>query len=366
MTLDERTKKLFLKLRKGADASLSLPQLLKVLTFLGGWRLEEVAQLVAIEASYMSENEGQAQAERTRLSELVVKDLPETPKVGRTYIQDLGEVKVKDGYKDRYCRIDFKAWMGCPGFRFTSPDGKVFTLIPERYEASRKGADARSLRKSLRLYDVLPWLKKETSYLQQISAALGMEPHEPATPRTRDNTGTCAVCFRNIKLHHHDDPKPPTMALHGYNRPGHGYILGRCWGGSHQPFEKSCEATQMYLDEVQRHLDAQVKYCVSLSDPNLTEFYENKWYPSGETPKPLKKEDANKISSTYWEIQLKKHIAETWKKVEQIEQSRDTYQWLVTHWMIRDLPKEGGKVVDYFGEAYTAAWQTREARQAKP
>ena len=44
--LDEKMKALLLKLRKGADASLTQRALFKVLALLGGWRVEEIIGLV--------------------------------------------------------------------------------------------------------------------------------------------------------------------------------------------------------------------------------------------------------------------------------------------------------------------------------
>jgi hypothetical protein len=63
--------------------------------------------------------------------------------------------------------------------------------------------------------------------------------------RTRENTGTCPVCFRNIKLT--DDQK---MVHHGYERPGHGYIVGDCFTvKTYLPYELSAEGTKAFISQ---------------------------------------------------------------------------------------------------------------------
>jgi len=46
--LDEKMQALLLKLRKGADSSLTIPQFFKVIDFLGGWRHEEIVGITPI------------------------------------------------------------------------------------------------------------------------------------------------------------------------------------------------------------------------------------------------------------------------------------------------------------------------------
>lgn len=45
--------------------------------------------------------------------------------------------------------------------------------------------------------------------------------------------GTCGVCLKAIKVPNN------LLALHGYSRPGYGYIQGRCPGSGHLPWEVS-------------------------------------------------------------------------------------------------------------------------------
>lgn len=62
-----------------------------------------------------------------------------------------------------------------------------------------------------------------------------------AKQHTRVGTvGTCPVCDREYRV------QKGVMVHHGYERPGHGSIVGDCWAVGREPFEVSCEATKEY------------------------------------------------------------------------------------------------------------------------
>ena len=54
-------------------------------------------------------------------------------------------------------------------------------------------------------------------------------------------SGTCQACFRAQKT------RDGLLVLHGYKRPGYGYIEGRCFGVGFAPFEVSCERTKQFI-----------------------------------------------------------------------------------------------------------------------
>lgn len=58
--------------------------------------------------------------------------------------------------------------------------------------------------------------------------------------------GTCAVCQGTFKV------REQRLVLHGYQRPGDGYITGRCWGEGAVPWEISPEAATHFLTAVLR------------------------------------------------------------------------------------------------------------------
>jgi hypothetical protein len=71
--------------------------------------------------------------------------------------------------------------------------------------------------------------------------SLRAEEENPTGP-----SGTCQVCFKLQKT------RDGLMVLHGYKRPGHGWVEGRCWGTSYAPFEVSSERTKEFLAELQK------------------------------------------------------------------------------------------------------------------
>lgn len=60
----------------------------------------------------------------------------------------------------------------------------------------------------------------------------------------KDARGECQACFRWFVGRH----SGTTLLLvnHGYERPGHGYLVGRCWGVESEPYQLSCEVTKKW------------------------------------------------------------------------------------------------------------------------
>lgn len=72
--------------------------------------------------------------------------------------------------------------------------------------------------------------------------------------------GTCQVCFhRQVAKAPRRSKAEPTMVLHGYQRPGWGYINGECPGTREVPFELSCEITKGIRSQVTEQLAATQK-----------------------------------------------------------------------------------------------------------
>jgi len=85
-------------------------------------------------------------------------------------------------------------------------------------------------------------------------------------PASTTPEGTCQCCFRNdLKVKTPGDAldQPGKVSLHGYERPGEGYIVGKCWGESELPYEQSCEVTKKFLQHVK---DAIAKMQARLAD----------------------------------------------------------------------------------------------------
>jgi len=90
------------------------------------------------------------------------------------------------------------------------------------------------------------------------------------------NTGTCPCCFRNVKMHE------GRIVLHGYNRPGHGYIIGRCFGVGYEPYERSTKGTENILEVVKSGLEGCKARLEALRSETYREsFRERKKYMRG-------------------------------------------------------------------------------------
>ena len=83
-------------------------------------------------------------------------------------------------------------------------------------------------------------------HLRNVALPLA-EAQRPKKQGSKNPTGTCQVCFKAQKVVSTQRVEGSIISLHGYKRPGHGYIEGRCWGAQYAPFEVSCERTKAWL-----------------------------------------------------------------------------------------------------------------------
>ena len=123
---------------------------------------------------------------------------------------------------------------------FTAPNGETLVEVKEpSYRA-------------VTFYDACRFVKKHGAE-DAVSAALGLPSYEEEQADKQvygvqydlTNAGICPACFRVQKL---DDNGG--LVLHGYQRPGDGYIHGSCYGVGHKPLEVSVEGTDAYLNKV--------------------------------------------------------------------------------------------------------------------
>lgn len=226
------------KVRKGAVASFREKQIAAVLARLGGSFVEEIADIPVEAQLYGAEH---LVADREWRAE---KQQDMLRKFGGP-LGKPGSVRIVGDFKwgsDGYYTVPCIARVTC--FRISL--GAHSVLLSPLDRLDKHAADALQWHKLIaspepEIYKVLQWLDAH-GWKERAAAALGVEPHLPGVPRTRANTGTCGVCFANVKL---DGGR---LVLHGYQRPGDGMAHGRCWGVGHEPFELSPEATRKYTD----------------------------------------------------------------------------------------------------------------------
>ena len=217
---DAKMQALLLKLRKGADTSITMKQLFAVLKYLGGWRVEEFNGFVKLHG-YMGREDKPSNYDARdyeRLKRDEVKALPSSSELHKHYTMDVTLHPQESGWEHATAR----EWLGREGVRFTSPEGKVFEYIPRESAANLDKTP---------FYEVRKWFREQTDFLKQVSNALGMQTHEVEQtirkqPKTRSGAGTCPCCFRNIKLKDQSG-QAPGIVLHGYERPGWGSIQGK-------------------------------------------------------------------------------------------------------------------------------------------
>ena len=72
--------------------------------------------------------------------------------------------------------------------------------------------------------------------------------------------GECQICQRRHILDSRGN-----LVLHGYQRPGHGYIVGDCFGVGHPPWEVSSDALAMWIERLKAQSEQAAKDAVKVS-----------------------------------------------------------------------------------------------------
>lgn len=98
--------------------------------------------------------------------------------------------------------------------------------------------------------------------------AMGITP--AAKPESKFRTGTCQCCFNSQKV---SKGNGKLLSLHGYERPGHGYIVGDCMGQGEQPFEVSCELTKKLRTTVENMKTQAEAYLARLQANEVEELH---------------------------------------------------------------------------------------------
>ena len=148
------------------------------------------------------------------------------------------------------------------GTKFTAPSGATFEtgaffdFIGREYPFIIRDTEGETLER---------WLTKN-HFQDQVLESLQMESYEAEAEkkkqeredRARVGKATCSCCFGPFMLlprARKGDRSMPGIVLHGYKRPGVGYLQGECFGNGWPPFELSSEGTKEYL----KHLSGILK-----------------------------------------------------------------------------------------------------------
>lgn len=78
--------------------------------------------------------------------------------------------------------------------------------------------------------------------------------------------GTCQVCFNKQKI------RNDRLVLHGYTRPGDGFLHGDCSGSNEFPYEEDCQLTKRILEMVESHLTELEKHLTKLKNHEIKDL----------------------------------------------------------------------------------------------
>lgn len=343
---DEAKKKLLLKIRKGADATVTLPQTLHIIDLVGGnWALETgFVPMQGINSKTGQPFTSEIHTARPDGHDWIdalhadykakeISELPSHAEAGDRFITDVSPVG-KNVYN--WLIFTFVEWTVVYGIRINMPDSQSALFLPDGHDIIREPSDTYVKVSSAKpyerhvMYEIKRWLSSETDYKARVCQLLDMEEHVPAAQRTRDNTGCCPVCFREMKL----EPGTTVMVLHGFKRPHHaGYLVGNCYGVGRPAYETSSDGVTAYIDNVLLVELSRLEMNIADVESDTLDSYPNPWQWRGE---PVKRDhprfaEARKRYHDGLERErehLTKHIA--------------LYQTFVKEWKPRELPKEGG------------------------
>jgi len=330
-TDEGKMKELLVKLRKGASASLTFGKIVQVLDALG-WRVAPVLgwtprhyvfqnedQLVVASTSRMSL--GDLNELQAKLAAAQADELPEAPgAVGDVVVMDVGDVKQGSSqYGSPTSYFYRREWVGTEGLEIQSPRGEGRVLLVDHHELDR---GRRSLADDTSAPSDMWRALMQMGVEDDVNAALGTEKHVPAAERTRENTGTCAACWGNYKL------TSGRLVLHGYERPGYGYIKGQCFGVDSQPIEMSVDCAGRYREFLEGVLAGEERKLAKLESGEVEAI-------EGWHGKIIRKGDPSFASKLEQEIRNTKYT------VNQLKVDLDLYAKVIAAWKPRPMPKEG-------------------------
>lgn len=175
---------------------------------------------------------------------------PTNPKKDQLYIAKINEEVTQD-HAGRWRFEVLGVWYGRPAFTVKTPAGAMQFVLS--LSVADTGTSPNNLT-SDRFWKLV-YQSGAKDMALKILAEFGEEAVDrvlrPSQIRDLTNTGTCPACFGNFKLtastRRGKDKTMPGMVLHGYKRPGVGYIQGNCFGQDWPPFELSKEGTDVLI-----------------------------------------------------------------------------------------------------------------------
>ncbi len=343
---DDAKKTILLKIRKGTDAAITLAQTLHVIEMIGGtWEVE--AGFVPMKGvnpktgqphtdEYHTANPASRDWIESLHADYKAREIPELPSranPGDRFVTNVSSIG-KNTYE--WLMFTFVAWTVVYGIRINMPDEQSALFLPDGHSILREGQDTFVTISKTKpyevhvLHEVKRWLNNETDYKAYVCRLLDMEEHVPAAQRTRDNTGCCPVCFREMKL----EPGSRVMVAHGFKRPHHaGYTYGNCYGVGLLPYELSSNGVAKYMNNVLLPELSKLDMDIANVETDALDRYPSSWEFHG---KPIER------GQPRFEDAREHYHNKLTHEREHLTRTIALYQTLVREWKPRELPKEGG------------------------
>jgi hypothetical protein len=218
-----------------------------------------------------SYNKAEAIALHAEVAKLVVAALPD-PKKAKSddfFVMDLS-APVETSVGDRHAPVwlwSFDLYRKCKGHSITAPDGQRFDVAGPVQVLGFGGTKD--------FGHFFQWALTNTDLETHVNAKLGLSKHLKASERPRvpvgsQVIGTCAICNNSQVV------RKGGMVVHGYQRPGHGYIIGECFGVGYAPYEISADACVAYVPVLEAHKTKFETNLKNLVDGKIKEFRETK------------------------------------------------------------------------------------------
>lgn len=180
---------------------------------------------------------------------------------------------------------------------------------------------------------------------------------------TEDFIGTCQACFGEFKV----NEKTGKVVLHGYTRPGYGYIIGNCQGHDHAPFEHDFAVTVEVIAGHRNYAESRREYRDRLANGLVTTLrYTSSKYDFA-TRKNIETEEDIGPDHDAWGYALKREIANAEAAHVYHTRVADFLQEKVTNWkrgivVGLDVPATGKERA--LRKAYDPAEADAEAERA--
>ncbi len=300
--------------------SAKLGEVLEVLRFFG-WAVEPIFSLLPeglTKKDFRTAEQAQTFYDMIAKKHLVTA-LPTNPVPKMYYAMDLtGPAETMYGHT-----VEYKLWEGVEAWRIASPNGQqTFTAMPKGYAKIKK-------RDRIDPSDLVKWVRTETDLPQQFKEIKNQK--REVYVRTREGTGSCPCCFRNIKWED-KGREHPLMVLHGYRRPGSGTVFGQCPGVGYPPYELSPEGTIYLRDQILA--------------PRLVSLRAYHKDAEGDTIDSVptyghKTVTRDEVSPREWERFRLSLVEDLERTIARVDHTLTRVKQLVTDWKLSPLPESG-------------------------